>query len=79
MVSLASAGSGSSFSVAAAVAQRAFLTAVVRNAVVPELTKLGVDAPAIIKKRVRALFKRIRRLVAIGSILDYPEVMPRVR
>ena len=45
--------------VAAAVGQHALLPAAVRGAVVPELTKLGVDTPASINKRVRALFKRI--------------------
>ena len=53
------AGSGSSCFVAAAVAQYAFLPAAVGGAAVPELTKVGVDAPASIIKRVRALFKRM--------------------
>ena len=54
---LARAGSGSSCFITVAVAQHAFLTAAVRSTVVPELTKLGVDAPASIKKRGRELFK----------------------
>ena len=48
VAALARAGSGSSCFVAAAVAQHALLPAAARGAVVPELTKLGVDAPASI-------------------------------
>ena len=54
--------------VAAAVAQHAFLPATVRVAVVSKLTKLRVHAPASICKRVIALLKIMRRLMAIWAV-----------
>ena len=44
------------------------LVSSVRGAVVPELITLGVDAPASMNKRGRALFKIMLRLVAIKAV-----------